>query len=315
MPSAAEELVQEDIISEIIRGMGKNQKQLPSKLFYDERGSALFDEICKTEEYYITRTETAIMRNNISGISFLADKDTLLIELGSGSSVKTKMLLDNIPGLAGYIPVDISSRHLAETSAKLRKLYPFFNIIPVSADYTKDFDIPYTTVHNYKRLVYYPGSSIGNFTPDEAKIFLKRISKLCTKNGGFLIGVDLVKSKDILEPAYNDKKGLTAEFNINILYHINQLIGSNFDTEKYRHLAFYNSYKSRIEMHLVSLENQEVNIFNQSFHIRKFETIMTEISQKYTPECFLELADDYFTTKKIWMDDDRMFALFYMEAR
>lgn len=315
MSLTTEELVQEDIISEIIRGMSKNQKQLPSKLFYDLRGSALFDEICKTEEYYLTRTETSIMRNNITEIASIIDKDTLLIELGSGSSVKTKMLLDNVSGLAGYIPVDISSKHLSETTKKLKSLYPFFNIIPVSADYTKDFDIPYTTGHNFKRLVYYPGSSIGNFTPDEAKIFLKRMTKLCTKNGGLLVGVDLVKSKDTLEAAYNDKKGLTAEFNLNILYHINQLIGSNFNTEKFRHLSFYNSYKSRIEMHLVSLENQDVKIFNQSFHLKKFETIMTEISQKYTLEAFSDLAEDYFITRKIWVDDNHRFGLYYMMVK
>jgi dimethylhistidine N-methyltransferase len=315
MSLAIEELVQEDIISEVLKGMSKNQKQLPSKLFYDERGSALFDEICKTDEYYVTRTETEIMRNNITEISSVINKDTLLIELGSGSSVKTKMILDNASGLAGYIPVDISSQHLVETAARLRKLYPDFNIIPVSADYTKDFDIPFTTGHNYKRIVYYPGSSIGNFTPEEAKIFLKRMARLCTKNGGLVIGVDLVKSKEMLESAYNDKQGLTAEFNLNILSHINQMLGADFTPEKFRHLAFYNAYKSRVEMHLVSLENQDVHLFNQSFHIRKFETILTEISQKYTTECFEDLAADYYNVKKIWVDNNRLFAIFYMKVR
>jgi dimethylhistidine N-methyltransferase len=315
MSLATEEIVQEDIISEILKGMSKNQKQLPSKLFYDEKGSALFDAICKTDEYYLTRTETSLMKNNIPEISSLADKDTLLIELGSGSSLKTRLLLNNVSGLAGYIPVDISARHLTETTNELKKIYPFFNIVPVSADYTKDFDIPYITGHNYKRLVYYPGSSIGNFLPDEAQIFLKRVSKLCSNNGGFLIGVDLVKSKEMIETAYNDKGGLTAEFNLNILNHINNLIDADFKLEKFRHLAFYNAYKSRIEMHLVSLENQEVHLFNQSFHIRKFETILTEISQKYTPEGFADLASDYFTVKNTWIDDQHTFALFYMEVR
>ena len=315
MSLATEELVQEDIITEILKGMSKNQKQLPSKLFYDEKGSELFDAICKTDEYYLTRTETSIMRGNIPEIVSVLDKDTLLIELGSGSSLKTRLILDNVSGLAGYIPVDISSQHLTETTADLRRLYPNFNIIPVAADYTKDFDIPYTTGHNYKRLVYYPGSSIGNFAPDEAKIFLKRVSKLCTNNGGFLIGIDLVKNKETLESAYNDKDGLTAEFNLNLLNHINDLLNADFDPDKYRHLSFYNTYKSRIEMHLISLENHEVHLFNQSFHIRKFETILTEISQKYTPESFTDLSSDYFTVKNAWIDDHHLFALFYMETR
>jgi dimethylhistidine N-methyltransferase len=315
MLHATDELIQEDIISEILKGMSKNQKQLPCKLFYNERGSNLFDAICATDEYYLTRSEINLMKNNIAEITSLLNNDTLLIELGSGSCRKTKLLLDNVQDIAGYIPVDISSQHLADTVVNLKASYPDMNIIPVSADYTKDFDVPYTTGHNFRRIVYYPGSSVGNFSPDEAGIFLKRMARLCTKNGGFLIGVDLIKSKEMLESAYNDKSGLTAEFNLNILNHINSLIDADFNTDKFRHLAFYNAYKNRVEMHLVSLESQEVHLFNQTFHIKKFETILTEISQKYTAENFAELASGYFTVKKAWIDDDHIFALFYLEVR
>lgn len=310
-----EEITQEDIHSEVIEGLSKPQKQLPSKLFYDEKGSMLFDEITNLEEYYPTRTELKIMEDNIQEISALLGEGTMLIELGSGSSLKIRLLLDNIPGLAGYIPIDISTEHLINSCEMLKKDYPNLDIFPLAADYTKDFDLPKINKPYDHIAVYYPGSTIGNFTPQKAKEFLKRISKICGSNGGLIIGVDLKKDKNILEAAYNDKKGITAAFNLNILRRLNNELNSDFNLNKFEHSAFFNEEESRIEMHLVSQDNFDVHINSTAIHFRKGESILTEYSYKFSPETFAELVSDFFNVKKIWTDKDKLFSIQYLRVK
>jgi dimethylhistidine N-methyltransferase len=315
MTIRTEEITQEDILTEVLDNLKKPVKQLPSKLFYDEKGSRLFDKICGLEEYYPTRTEMQIMIDNIQEMSALLGEGTLLIELGSGSSLKIRLLLDNIPGLAGYVPVDISSQHLIQSSEALKKDYPNLDIFPVVADYTKDFELPEINKPFDHKAVYYPGSTIGNFTPEQAKQFLGRIAKLCGKNGGLIIGVDLTKDRRTLEEAYNDRKGITAAFNLNILEHINNEMGSNFDLKKFRHFAFFNENASRIEMHLISKEPQSVKLNGSVIHFEKGENILTEYSYKYTLESFAELVYKYFEVRKVWVDDNNLFSVQYLRVK
>ena len=310
-----EEITQEEILSEVTEGLSLNPKRLPCKLFYDEKGSALFDKICSLVEYYPTRTELKIMEDNIEEMSSLLGEGTLLIELGSGSSIKIRLLLDNIPGLAGYVPVDISSEHLIQSAGDLKKLYPNLDIFPLAADYTKDFELPRIDKFYDHKAVYYPGSTIGNFTPSKAKSFLERIATICGKNGGVIIGVDLKKDKKILEDAYNDKDGITAAFNLNILEHINNELNSEFDLNKFKHLAFFNDKESRIEMHLVSKEKQEVSINDSTISFEKDESILTEYSYKYTLESFAELVSDYFDVRKVWVDKNQLFSIQYLRVK
>ena len=315
MTIKTEETTQEEILSEVIEGLLLSPKRLPCKLFYDEKGSAIFDDICKLDEYYPTRTELKIMEENIAEMSSLLGEGTLLIELGSGSSIKIRLLLDNIPGLAGYVPVDISAVHLIQSSNELKELYPHIDIFPVVADYTKDFELPQINKTFDHKAAYYPGSTIGNFTPLQAKVFLQRIAGICGTNGGLIIGVDLRKDKKILEAAYNDKSGVTASFNLNILEHLNNELGSDFNLNKFRHLAFFNDEKSRIEMHLISKESQKAHLNSSTIYFEKNESILTEYSYKYTLESFAQLVSDYFEVRKVWIDENNLFSIQYLRVK
>ena len=315
MTVKTEELTQSDILEEVIEGLTQKQKRLPSKLFYDEKGSALFDQICELDEYYPTRTEIKIMQDNISEMSALLGEGTMLVELGSGSSLKIRLLLDNIPGLAGYIPIDISTEHLIQSALILKNDYPHLDIFPLAADYTKDFELPEIEKPYDHVAVYYPGSTIGNFQPHEAKEFLKRIAKICGSNGGLIIGVDLRKDIDTIEAAYTDKKGVTAEFNLNILDRLNQELGSDFDLNLFRHFAFFNDKESRIEMHLISQVNQQVHLDGTTINFESGESILTEYSYKYTLTSFAELASNYFEVKKVWTDKNNLFSIQYLRVK
>ena len=315
MNSKPEEVLIDDISTEVIEGLTKQQKQISSKFFYDEKGSLLFDEICELDEYYPTRTEMKIMQDNIDEISSLLGEGTMLIELGSGSSVKIRLLLDNIPGLAGYIPIDISAEHLKLSAESLKKSYPNLDIFPLVADYTKTFELP-KIENTYDHIAgFYPGSTIGNFHPDRAKLFLGRIARLIGKNGGLIIGVDLRKDKSILENAYNDAEGVTAKFNLNVLNHLNGKVDADFDLNKFKHHAFFNEDESRIEMHLVSLEEQKVNIADTQIHFGKNEHIITEYSYKYTLESFKKLVLGNYDVRKVWCDKNNLFSIQYLRVK
>jgi dimethylhistidine N-methyltransferase len=311
----AEEITQEEIFNEVLHGLTSSKKYLPSKLFYDEKGSELFDKITELDEYYLTRTEIKIMMDNIEEMSSLLGEGTLLVELGSGSSIKIRLLLDHIPGLAGYVPVDISEEHLLQSCQTLKADYPNLDIFPVAADYMKDFELPEIKKIYDHKAVYFPGSTIGNFKPEEAKRFLKRIANICGKNGGLIIGVDLLKDKKTLEEAYNDKLGVTAEFNLNILKHLNNELNMDFKLDKFSHCAFFNDSKSRIEMHLVSQEMQNIKLDGTIVQLKKGESITTEYSYKYTLAGFAELASDYFEVRKVWTDDDELFSVQYLRVK
>ncbi len=302
-------------LEEILLGMQEDQKELPPKLFYDEYGSKLFDEICNLEEYYPTRTEKSIMLRYINEIKTLIGGGALIIELGSGSSFKTRILLDNLDKLSGYIPIDISREQLYETTEILRGLYSELEIIPIWADYNQKIELPEFNKSMSHKLAYFPGSTIGNFYPEQAIRVMKNIAEIIGQDGGLLIGVDLVKDSEVLNLAYNDLKGVTAEFNINMLRHINRDFEANFNLNQYKHRAFYNEEHSRIEMHLVSLQDQNIQIADHEFLIRESESILTEVSYKYTLDGFSDLANKAsFRIDKSWTDENKYFSVLYLRV-
>ena len=309
------EIEEDYLLAEVLEGLTKTPKELPCKLFYDEKGSALFDEICELEEYYLTRTEMEVMTEYIDDISTVLGRRCLLIELGSGSSTKIRLMLDHLKEPAAYVPIDISAEHLKKSVASLAKDHPRLKIIPVYADYTQPFSLPALRFPYSRKVVYYPGSTIGNFTQEYAGHFLKQIARRAGKGSGLLIGVDLKKDKQTLEAAYNDKKGVTAAFNLNMLERLNRELGSNFDLDQWRHYAFYNSDKGRIEMYLVSLGDQHVVLGGARISFTRGERILTEYSHKYTVEEFEHLVIDYFQVEHVWMDKENKFSVQYLSAR
>ncbi|MGH7885787.1 MAG: L-histidine N(alpha)-methyltransferase [Thermodesulfobacteriota bacterium] len=305
---------QESIIEEIIDSLSKVQKSLPCKFFYDERGSDLFEQIVDLDEYYLARTEISIMNDNIGEISELIGESCILIEPGSGSANKIKILLENLKTPSAYIPIDISETYVKDSTHNLSKYYPALKIVPIIADYTSDFKLPEFNFNYNKLVVYYPGSTIGNFSPDEARDFLKKIAHMTGKNNYLLIGVDLKKEKDTLERAYNDAKGITEKFNINILSNLNNLIESDFITDRWSHKAFFNEDESRVEMHLVSKENQTVKLNGYAVDFHKGETIHTENSYKYGIDEFCNLVSKEYKLNKFWTDKKKNFAVLLFQS-
>lgn len=296
---------------EAIHGLTQAPKTLPCKFFYDARGSALFDQICELDEYYPTRTEMGIMQAHAHEMSALLGDNCRLVEYGSGSSLKTRVLLDNARNLAAYVPVDISREHLGRTAAGLERAYPHIPILPACADYTQPFDLPQGRAA--RTVVYFPGSTIGNFPPPQAREFLARIAQICGQGGGLLIGVDLKKSPAVLEPAYNDKAGVTAAFNLNLLTRMNRELGTDFALTHWAHHAFYNTLHGRIEMHLVSLQAQTVTVGRECISFRAGERIHTESSYKYALDEFACLAEDAgLTVQRVWTDDNHLFSVQYL---
>ncbi|MBV7327252.1 L-histidine N(alpha)-methyltransferase [Chloroflexi bacterium TSY] len=305
----------DSLVAEVLRGLRNPVKTLPTKLLYDERGSQLFDEITELEEYYPTRTETAIMLKHINEMVDVLGANTMLIEYGSGSSIKTRILLDHLPDLAAYVPIDISAEHLAQATAQIRRMYPGLEVLPVSADYTSEIELPKSTLPAARRVIYFPGSTIGNFHPREAIIFLQRLAHICGNDGGVLIGVDLKKDPNLLHRAYNDAPGVTAAFNLNMLTHLNRRVGANFVVENFRHYAFYNANIGRIEMHLVNLADQQIQIHDQSILLRMGESIWTESSYKYTINEFGALAAKAgFQVEQVWTDERKLFSVQYLRT-
>jgi dimethylhistidine N-methyltransferase len=312
-----ETTVDQDVLllrEELLSGLRQPQKTLPSKYFYDEIGSALFEEICTLPEYYPTRTEIGILRNNIGDIAAHIGSDCLLVEYGSGASVKIRLLLDHLDRIAGYVPIDISAGHLLQATETLSRLYPDLTIEPVPADYTQDFALPAMEVRHAQRVVFFPGSTIGNFTPRQARQFLGHIAAVAGNGGGLLIGVDMKKDVSILEAAYNDSRGVTAEFNKNMLVRLNAEFDADFDPEAFRHHAVWNGMHGRIEMHLVSLHEQCVHVAGERILFRRSESILTEYSYKYRPEEFADLAKPFFRVEKVWTDARRLFSVQFLRC-
>jgi len=300
---------------EVLAGLLESPRRLPSKYFYDERGSLLFEEITELEEYYLTRTERGIMDEHIDEMVGCLGPHCLLIEYGSGSSLKTRKLLAHLPNPAAYVPIDISREHLFHSAEELTNLFPGLNVLPVCADYTMDFALPLDVAVHNRRVVYFPGSTIGNFTPKEARDFMLHVATVVGQGGGLMIGVDLRKDPAILEAAYNDKKGITAAFNKNMLHNLNREINTAFDVDMFGHRAIFNVDESRIEMHLVSRSDQCVVVGNVPIPFREHEVIVTEYSYKYEPSVFAKLAEEAgFMVSRVWKDPAEHFSIQYLEA-
>ena len=311
---AAQTIDEADDLDELVAGLRRSEKTISPKYFYDERGSQLFDRITKLPEYYPTETELAIMRDNIDEIAELVGEQASLIEFGSGSSTKIRILLNHLKSLAAYVPVDISDEHLLAAAERLRQDYPDIEILPIVADFTQPFDLPMPTVMPVRNVVYFPGSTIGNFTRDAALDLLHVMHHEAKEGGALLIGVDLQKDTATLERAYNDAEGVTAEFNLNMLRHINREYGANFDLDAFRHRAEYNTAEGRIEMRLDSMSEQRIRLGGEEIAIAKGEAILTEYSHKYTLEGFATLAREAgFEVKRVWTDKDDLFSVQYCE--
>jgi len=302
-----------NFLDEVLVGLGKTPKAIPPKFFYDETGSRLFDAICDTPEYYPTRTEMAILENNIDEIAAQLGDNCLLIEPGSGSSQKVRKILEVVEPHA-YMPMDISGDYLRDVARGLANDYPQTSLHAVCTDYTKPIELPYSPA-NIRRVAFFPGSSIGNFEPAEAVNFLKNIAQMVRPTGGLLIGIDLKKSPDRLTAAYNDAQGITAAFNLNLLHRINRELDANINLAHFYHQAFYNENRGRIEMHLVSNKNQLISVNGQQFRIHQNESIHTENSYKYSIEEIHRLAAlAGFSPVKTWLDSDNLFSVHYLQV-
>lgn len=308
----------DSFLDEVLVGLSKPQKQIPAKFFYDPRGCELFEAICELPEYYLTRAETALMRQYAAEMAQCLGPGCMLIEYGSGNSSKTRILLDALTPPV-YMPIDIAGEQLRHSAFALTGVFPQMNIAAVCADYSRPLELPkcevFTARSVARKAVYFPGSTIGNFTPSETLDFLKGVVAMVGKGGAMLVGVDLKKSSAVLNAAYDDAQGVTAAFNLNLLAHINRELNGNFRLANFRHQAFYNEPAGRIEMHLLSLVAQRVTISGKVFEFRAGETIHTENSCKYSLDEFRDVAHAAgFNSLKSWTDADNLFAVHYLEA-
>ena len=306
---------QAQLREEALEGLAERQKRLPCKLFYDERGSQLFQQICELDEYYPTRTELRIMEEHGAEMAQVLGPHCLLVEYGTGSARKARVLLDHLEEPAGYVPVDISREHLIEAAKEISEQHPGLTVLPVCADFTERFTLPEPDTPSDRSVVWFPGSTIGNFGPGAARELLRGVAERCGEGGGLLIGVDLKKDPEVLERAYNDAQGVTAAFNKNILHRLNAELGSDFDPTAFEHRAFWNGDRGRIEMHLVSRKDQRVYLAGRPIDLEAGETIHTENSYKFSLEDFDALARDAgFDVEHVWTDPDDLFSVQYLQV-
>ncbi len=299
--------------ADVLRGLSAPARELPCKYFYDEAGSGLFERITELEEYYLTRTELAIMRQHAADMAGLLGPRCLLIEYGSGSSTKTRLLLDRLREPAGYVPIDVSAEPLRRAAGAIAAAYPHVEVLPLCADFTRPPELPVPRRQPARRVVYFPGSTIGNFTPDEAVALLRRTAALCGRGGGLLLGADLVKDARVLEAAYNDRLGVTAAFNLNLLVRINRELGADCAIDQFAHRAVYNADASRIEMYLVSRRAQRVHVGGAEFAFAAGEAIRTEYSYKYRLRDLQEIAAAAgFEVERFWTDEREYFSVHYL---
>ena len=297
----------------VVEGLSQPRKEIPPKFFYDERGSRLFDEICDQPEYYLPDAERALLINCIGEIAELTGTGRVVIEPGAGSLAKIRLLLDALQPTA-YVPMDISADYLQDAALELSADFPELPIHATCVDFTHSLPVP-EPVPNHHRLAFFPGSSLGNFHQDEALAFLTRIHNALNQHGMLLIGVDTKKSSSVLHAAYNDAAGVTAEFNLNLLRRIRHELEADCDPAGFDHHAFYNSDEGRVEMHLVSKQEQEVRINGHRFRFMPGETVHTECSYKYAPEEFLDLAAKAgFLPIKHWLAKDELFGVYLLRV-
>jgi dimethylhistidine N-methyltransferase len=303
----------DDFYRDVVNGLGRSPRRIPPKYFYDSQGAALFETICEQPEYYPTTAEFTILLENAGEIARRAGTGCVLIEPGCGSCEKVRKLLDDIRPVA-YVPVDISCEQLQIAAADIAGDYAWLDVHAVCTDITDDLSLP-DIPFNESRMVFYPGSSIGNFEPDEAVDFMGRLAETAGPGGSLLIGVDLEKDHATLNAAYNDAKGVTAEFNLNLLHRINRELDADFNVEAFDHHAFYNSVAGRIEMHLISTRRQTVRVDGHLFEFAAGESIHTENSYKYSNTSFQALAADAgFVPVDCWTDADNQFGLHLLEV-
>ena len=309
-----------DILADAVRGLSADPKRLPSKYFYDARGSALFERICEQPEYYPTRVELAIMREHVADIASAIGPDVRLVEYGSGNGLKTRMLLRNLESPVAYVPVEISRTAVSESVARLGEQFPRIQMLPVCADFTKPIALPRAERAPRQTVVYFPGSTLGNFAPEDALRLLRQMRSEAGQgggvlDGGVLIGIDLVKDRAVLEAAYNDAAGVTAAFTLNLLVRLNREIGADFDPAGFRHSARWHPLAGRIETHVVSRREQDVHIEDRTFHFARDEAMLVEYSCKYTLEGFAKLAGRAeLRVEKVWTDPDRQFSVQWLVA-
>ena len=305
----------DDFRGEVLAGLRHSPRRLPCKFFYDQRGSELFDRICELDEYYLTRAETEILSRHGEQIAAVLGRDCMLVEYGSGSSLKTRILLDHLDDPAGYVPIDISHAHLLRAARAIALRYPGLQVLPVCADYTAPLRLPHCPRPAAKKVIFFPGSTIGNFEPAAARDFLRSARAAVGPASGLLVGVDLKKDPLVLHAAYNDAAGVTAQFNLNLLVRINRELEGDFAPERFAHYAFYNPVPGRVEMHLVSLARQSVGVAGESFAFDRGQSLFTESSYKYTIEGFSRLAAGAgYRPAHCWTDPRGHFAVMYMVA-
>ncbi len=294
--------------AELLAALARRPRRIAPKFFYDAAGSALFDRICELPEYYPTRTELGLLERYGREMAECIGAGAEIIEFGAGSSRKVRLLLDALRAPRRFVPIDISAEHLHEAAARLRADYPALEVLPIAADFTRRLLLPAAAG---PRVGFFPGSSIGNFTPDDALAFLRRTAAVLER--GLLIGVDLVKNPARLHAAYNDAAGVTAAFNLNLLARANRELGADFDLAAFDHHAFYEPRQRRIEMHLVSRRAQTVRVCGQTFGFDEGESLHTENSYKYTIEQFRALARDAgWRPAAVWVDDERLFSVHWL---
>lgn len=304
-----------DFARDVLEGLSAPQKHLPPKHFYDAVGSQIFERITGLPEYYPTRAELRILADNAQAIATLIPKGAALVEFGSGSSTKVRLLLEKLAQLRAYVPVDISAEFLGEEAARLRGEFPSLNVVPIAADFTRPFELP-SSLRKGPLAGFFPGSTIGNFEPETAGGFLRLAARILGSRAAFIVGVDLVKDRHTLEAAYDDGAGLTAQFNLNVLARANRELGANFDLAAFEHRAFYNTQRSRIEMHLVSRRAQTVRVLGRSFAFAAGESIHTENSYKYTVESFSALAQKAgWQSLAVFQDAAPLFSVHVLRAK
>lgn len=298
---------------DVLDGLTKPQKELSPKYFYDDAGSELFVEITRLPEYYPTRTELGILRDRAAEIAAFIQPDAAIVEFGAGATTKIRLLLA-AHQVAAYVPVDISGDFIVTQAEALQRDFPRLAVHPLAADFTKPFALP-PAVRDMPKVGFFPGSTLGNFEPQEARRFLESARDILGRGARMIIGVDLEKDERVLVPAYDDAAGVTARFNLNLLIRINRELGADFDLSAFAHRAIYNRDQHRIEMHLVSLRDQTVHLFSERIGFRAGETIHTENSYKYSLERFRALAKQAgWTPMRCWTDPDAMFSVHAIEA-
>ena len=302
-------------LADVWDGLAASPKALPAKYFYDAAGSALFEQITALPEYYPTRTELRILDERGPALAALLPQGAALVEFGSGSTAKLRRLLRHLPGLSAYIPVDVSGEFLTEQAQALRGDFPDLAVEAVVADFTRPFALP-DGIRERALAGFFPGSTIGNFEPGEAARLLDVFGRILGSGATLVIGVDLVKDRDVLEAAYDDAAGVTAAFNLNLLHRINRELDAAIDVEGFTHRAFFNARASRVEMHLVSRRAQSLRVAGRSFAFAEGESIHTENSHKYRPERLEALADAAgWRARTAWTDPGRLFSVWLLEAR